>query len=96
MSYLLISFWYTRILANKAALKAMIINKIGDLFLLIAISVIILFFGSVKYSVVFGLIDYFPRLNFVFFNGNFFYLDFICFCLLIGAMGKSAQIGLHV
>jgi NADH-quinone oxidoreductase subunit L len=95
-SYLLISFWYTRILANKAAIKAMLVNRIGDLALLIAIALIVVIFGSVKYNVIFSLCSYFFDFN-IFFMGfklNFFLV--CCFFLFVGAMGKSAQLGLHI
>jgi len=95
-SYLLISFWYTRILANKAAIKAMLVNKIGDLALLIGICLIVYLFGSLNYIIVFNLVDflYNQNINILFFNFNILVL--ICFFLFLGAMGKSAQIGLHV
>ncbi len=95
-SYLLISFWYTRFLANKAAIKAMLVNRIGDLALLLALSIIFFFFGTLKYSVVFGLVSYFLSVKIFFFGFYFDVINLICFFLFIGAMGKSAQLGLHI
>ena len=84
-SYLLINFWYTRIQANKAAIKAMIINKIGDFGLMVGMMLIFKFFETFNYHELFML--------------NYLYqtkMDLICFFLFIGCMGKSAQIGLHM
>jgi proton-translocating NADH-quinone oxidoreductase chain L len=94
-SYLLISFWFTRILANKAALKAMFMNRIADVFFIFAILIFFFYFGTTDYIVVFELV---PFLNFLimhFFGIPFSFLDLICFFLFIGAIGKSAQLGLH-
>lgn len=94
-SFLLINFWYTRIQANKAAIKAMLINRIGDFGLLIGILTIFLYFNSLNYAVIFNIIPYYTSLNisFYFFSVNL--IDFITFFLFIGAIGKSAQLGLH-
>jgi len=83
-------------LANKAAIKAMLVNRIGDLALLIAISLIMSVFGSVKYNVIFSICSYFYDMNIYFlgFKLNFFVV--CCLFLFIGAMGKSAQLGLHI
>lgn len=94
-SYLLISFWYTRYLANKAAIKAMLMNKIGDLSLLIAISIIFLVFGSLKYSVVFNICYYYLNLNILILGFKFKLFYILCLFLFGGAVGKSAQLGLH-
>jgi len=95
-SYLLISFWYTRVLANKAAIKAMLVNKIGDLALLVSICLIVYTFGTINYLVIFSLVDYLYLYTINIFFINFNVLNVICFFLFVGAMGKSAQIGLHV
>ena len=55
-SYLLINFWFTRILANKAALKAMIMNRIADVFFIIAVLIIFMIFKTTDYVVVFNLV----------------------------------------
>ena len=94
-SYLLINFWFTRLLANKAALKAMIMNRIADVIFLLAIVYIFLKFKTTDFIIVFNLIPFIiDDLHFFLFR-NFNSLELISFFLLIGAMGKSAQIGFH-
>ncbi len=93
-SYLLINFWFTRFLANKAALKAMIINRIADVFFILAIVMLFFFSKTTDYIVIFHLIPYVGFLNFDIFI--FKGMELINILLLIGAFGKSAQIGLHV
>ncbi len=95
-SYLLINFWFTRIQANKAAIKAMLVNRIGDFFLLLGMFTIFLVFKTLDYDVVFSLIPLALDHNiqiFYFFQVNS--IDLICIFLFLGAMGKSAQLGLH-
>jgi len=90
-SYLLINFWFTRVNANKSAIKAIILNRIGDFGLLIGLTLLAFFFKSIDYFVIFSLAN-------SFFSNQFFGFDllsFICFFLFIGAVGKSAQLGLH-
>lgn len=94
-SYLLINFWFTRIQANKAAIKAMLINRIGDFFLLIAIFLIYFTFDSLEYDVVFSLASFASKYNVTLCYWQFSAIDLICLLLLLGAMGKSAQLGLH-
>ena len=94
-SYLLINFWYGRIQANKAALKAMIINRIGDFGLAIAIFTLYFYFKTLDYGVIFALVPHFVEYSIYFFEYKIGLLDFIGFFLFIGAVGKSAQIGLH-
>lgn len=94
-SYLLINFWYGRLQANKAALKAMFVNRIGDFGLAIAIFTMYLYFQNLDYSVVFSLSPFYFDQTLPFFNINISLLDFIGFFLFIGAVGKSAQLGLH-
>nr|YP_009300653.1 NADH dehydrogenase subunit 5 [Turritopsis dohrnii]ALK27154.1 NADH dehydrogenase subunit 5 [Turritopsis dohrnii] len=86
-SYLLINFWYTRIQANKSAIKAMVVNKVGDLGMLLAMMLIFLSLGSLNYNVLIPT-SYFLDYPYI--------MDFSCFLLLIGVIGKSAQIGLHM
>jgi len=95
-SYLLISFWYSRILANKAAIKAMLVNRVGDFGLLIAISIIFFVFSTLKYNVVFNLCFYYYDYVYFFLWRNFDLFFIIGFFLFLGAMGKSAQLGLHI
>jgi NADH-ubiquinone oxidoreductase chain 5 len=94
-SYLLINFWFTRIQANKAAIKAMIVNRIGDFGLAFGILIIYSTFDSVEYSIVFALIPYYGSDIFMFLGKEFYLLDLVGGLLFIGAMGKSAQLGLH-
>lgn len=94
-SYLLISFWNTRVQANKSALKALIVNRIGDFGFLCGSLLLFYFFRSLDFSVVFTLTPYFRDVNLLFMGYQFKSLDVICFFLFLGSMGKSAQIGLH-
>ena len=94
-SYLLINFWHYRIAANKAALKALIMNRIADVFFILGIVLIILTFKTADFIVIFSMVHFFTdiKLNILFINCGL--IDVICFFLFIGAMGKSAQVGLH-
>ena len=94
-SYLLINFWFTRIQANKAAIKAMLINRIGDFFILLALFAILYIFNSLDYDIVFSLAPLALNTNLFLFGSSISSIDAICLCLFFGAMGKSAQIGLH-
>nr|YP_010007659.1 NADH dehydrogenase subunit 5 [Cyanidium caldarium]QNR39828.1 NADH dehydrogenase subunit 5 [Cyanidium caldarium] len=94
-SYLLINFWFTRLSANKAALKAIVINRIGDVGLSLGILVIFLKFHSVDYLTVFNLVPNVFFESFNFFNIKVNFCTIICLLLFIGVIGKSAQIGLH-
>jgi NADH-ubiquinone oxidoreductase chain 5 len=95
-SYLLINFWFTRIQANKSSIKAMLINRIGDFFILLGIFFIYFLFNSLDYDIIFNLskISNNSYINFFYINVRF--IDIICCFLFFGCMGKSAQIGLHV
>lgn len=94
-SYLLISFWYTRLQANKAAIKALVVNRVADFALTIGMVSIFFVFKSLDFHVVFPLAPFFVNSTFVFCNYDLPVLTVICSLLFIGAMGKSAQIGLH-
>jgi NADH-ubiquinone oxidoreductase chain 5 len=85
-SYLLVSFWYTRIAANQSSISAFLTNRVGDCFLTIGMFSMLWSFGNIDYSTVFSIA---PVVNY---NT----LTLIGICLLIGAMAKSSQIGLHV
>ena len=85
-SYLLVSFWFTRIAANQSSMVAFLMNRVGDCFLTIGIFAILWSFGNIDYYTVFSLSP--------FFNDNI--ITIIGICLLIGAMAKSSQVGLHV
>jgi len=94
-SYLLINFWFTRIQANKAAIKAMLINRIGDFALLLALFSIYFLYNSLDYEIVFSLVPLTSNSILTFGNFQVHFIDIICFLLFVGAMGKSAQLGLH-
>ena len=95
-SYLLIGFWSTRLQAGKSSIKALLMNRIGDFFLLGAIALILKFFKTTDINIIFSLTPYIKDtiLNFGYF-GTFKVVDIISFLLLLAAIGKSAQIGLH-
>ena len=94
-SYLLINFWFTRIQANKAAIKAMLVNRIGDFGLALGIFIIYCTFNSVEFLTVFSLAPYFISDTFYFLGYQWDLLTIITLLLFVGAVGKSAQIGLH-
>jgi NADH:ubiquinone oxidoreductase subunit 5 (subunit L)/multisubunit Na+/H+ antiporter MnhA subunit len=94
-SYLLINFWFTRLQANKSAIKAMIVNRIGDFGLALGIFSIFLAFNSVDFCTVFSLIPYTLSYNLLFLNSSLNLVNTIGFLLFVGAVGKSAQLGLH-
>ena len=85
-SYLLVNFWYTRVAANQSSMSAFLTNRVGDCFLTLGMFAILCTFGNLDYSTVFSLAP--------FINENA--ITLIGICLLIGAMAKSSQIGLHV
>jgi len=94
-SFLLINFWQTRLSASKSALKAIVLNRIGDSAYIGAISFIFLLVKSCDFSIVFSLIPFFLYKNFEFLVFNISYLEIIAILLVIGSIGKSAQLGLH-
>lgn len=94
-SYLLISFWFTRIQANKAAIKAMVVNRIADLAFTVGVLAIFYTFQTVEFTVVFGLAPFLINSTILFGNTAVSPLVLIALLLFLGAMGKSAQIGLH-
>ncbi len=97
VSYLLIGFWYTRESAIYANLKAFLVNRVGDFGFLLGIAAVLLYFGTLDYSEVFGaapmLTD--QTMN-IWFDADWSVLTVICILLFVGAMGKSAQFPLHV
>lgn len=93
--YLLINFWFTRIQANKSAMKAIIMNRFGDFGIYFALSLIFLYFKTFDFNNIFLLNDIFLNNNIYIFNNNFNILSFINLFLFIGAIGKSSQLGLH-
>ena len=94
-SYLLINFWFTRIQANKAAIKAMIMNRIGDVALALGIFACYISFHAIDFATIFSCIPLFSNAEIELFGITWKTLDIIGILLFIGAMGKSAQLGLH-
>ena len=94
-SYFLIGFWFKKQSANYAAIKAFLVNRVGDFGLGLGIFLIFYVFGTVNYDEVFKLIPNIIEKKIVFLSFNFLLIDLICLLLFIGAMGKSAQIFLH-
>ncbi len=94
-SYLLIGFWYKRPSANAAAIKAFVVNRVGDFGFGLGILAIYLSFGSIEYDVIFAKAPELAGQTFHFLSGEFDILEVSCILLFIGAMGKSAQFLLH-
>ena len=94
-SYFLIGFWFRKESANKAAIKAFVVNRVGDFGFALGIFLIFYLFGTVNYTEVFAEIPNITDKNLVFLGITFNAVDLICLLLFIGAMGKSAQILLH-
>jgi NADH-quinone oxidoreductase subunit L len=94
-SYLLIGFWYTRPSANAAAIKAFVVNRIGDFGFGLGIFATFLTFGSIQFDDIFA--DAASKLGHTihFLGADYDVLTTICLLLFVGAMGKSAQLGLH-
>lgn len=94
VSYLLIGFWYTRPTAIYANLKAFLVNRVGDFGFLLGIGLIAAFTGTLNYAEVFAKAPELLQLTVP--DTSWPMLTAICICLFIGAMGKSAQVPLHV
>jgi NADH-ubiquinone oxidoreductase chain 5 len=94
-SFLLISFWNQRLSANKAAIKAFVVNRIGDCGIIITMIFIQSYMGTLDYEVIFAITPLYLDEKVYFFDLSIKLIDVISFGLLFGAMGKSAQIGLH-
>ena len=94
-SYFLIGFWFKKDSANTAAIKAFVVNRVGDFGFALGIFLIFYLFGTVNYSEVFELIPSIIDENLVFLGIEVNAVDLICLLLFVGAMGKSAQILLH-
>jgi NADH-quinone oxidoreductase subunit L len=95
-SYLLIGYWYDRPSACAAAIKAMIVNRIGDLAFAVGIALVFFKFNSIEFPAIFASIGLHQADTYDLFGTTFPAFEVIGFLLFIGAMGKSAQIGLHV
>ncbi|MGH6934365.1 MAG: NADH-quinone oxidoreductase subunit L [Dongiaceae bacterium] len=94
-SYLLIGFWYDRPSANAAAIKAFIVNRVGDFGFALGIMGVFLVFGSVDFATVFAASPGKVGSTIQFLSWDIDTLTILCILLFIGAMGKSAQLGLH-
>ena len=94
-SYLLIGFWYDRPSANAAAIKAFLVNRVGDFGFALGIMGVFLVFGSVTFDSVFEAVPGMAHTTINFLGMQLNALETICILLFIGAMGKSAQLGLH-
>jgi NADH-quinone oxidoreductase subunit L len=94
-SYLLIGFWYLRPSANAAAIKAFIVNRVGDFGFALGVFGLYAVFGSLDFDTIFRLAPTVAGKTFPFAGHDFDILTTLCILLFIGAMGKSAQIGLH-
>jgi NADH-quinone oxidoreductase subunit L len=94
-SYLLIGFWYKKNSANNAAIKAFVVNRVGDFGLAVGIFLIFYHFGTIKFAETFQLASQFSDKKIFFFGFENNLITLICLFLFIGAMGKSAQFLLH-
>ncbi len=94
-SYFLIGFWFKKKAANAAAIKAFVVNRVGDFGFALGIFLIFYYFGTVNYDEVFNQIQTLNAKNINFLGFELKSIDLICILLFIGAMGKSAQIFLH-
>jgi NADH-quinone oxidoreductase subunit L len=94
-SYLLIGFWYTKPSACAAAIKAFVVNRVGDFGLVLGVAAIYLVFDTVQYDLIFAHTEEIAGTTIRAFGGEFQTLNLIGVLLFIGAMGKSAQLGLH-
>jgi NADH-quinone oxidoreductase subunit L len=97
VSYLLIGFWYTRTTATFAALKAFLVNRVGDFAFILGIAAILRYTGSLDYGAVFAHADRLVHAQIQITHATAWpAITFACICLFVGAMGKSAQVPLHV
>ncbi|HIC59572.1 MAG TPA: NADH-quinone oxidoreductase subunit L [Rhodospirillales bacterium] len=94
-SYLLIGFWYNRPSACAAAIKAFVVNRVGDFGFVLGIFATFLLFDTINFDAIFGLAEGKSNAVITVFGGEFHALTVICLLLFVGAMGKSAQLGLH-
>jgi NADH-quinone oxidoreductase subunit L len=94
-SYLLIGFWNQKDSANSAAIKAFVMNRIGDFGLALGIFAVFAIFGTLNFDAVFSAVESKKDLTVLFMGVSFQAINLICAFLFVGAMGKSAQLGLH-
>lgn len=94
-SYLLIGFWYQKPSACAAAIKAFIVNRVGDLFFAVGVALVFFQFGSVDLPTIFAAIPAHQHATYTLFGTSFRAYEVMAILLFLGAMGKSAQLGLH-
>ncbi|MBF9195174.1 NADH-quinone oxidoreductase subunit L [Microvirga terrestris] len=94
-SYLLIGFWYQKDSANAAAMKAFIVNRVGDFGFLLGIFTVFVLFNGVTFDAIFPRVAELANANFTFLGIEWHALTIACLLLFMGAMGKSAQFLLH-
>ena len=94
-SYLLIGFWHKKDSANSAAMKAFVVNRVGDFGFLIGLAILFFHTSSLDFDTIFSMNEQLSSNSFSIFNINFNVLNTACFFLFMGAMGKSAQLFLH-
>jgi len=94
-SYLLIGFWNHKESANAAAVKAFVVNRVGDFGLALGIMTAFVIFGSVEFDVIFASVADYKDAVFNFVGYEIHALTLLCLLLFMGAVGKSAQLGLH-
>ncbi len=97
VSYLLIGFWYKKETAIFANMKAFLVNRVGDFGFLLGIAAVLMTFNTLDYAEIFANVSQYADTTITIFNGEpWSLMTVICICLFIGAMGKSAQVPLHV
>jgi NADH-quinone oxidoreductase subunit L len=97
VSYLLIGFWYQKESAIEGSLKAFLVNRVGDFGFILGIGLVFAYTGSLEYDKVFSSASYLASQNIeIFSNHSWSLITVICLLLFVGAMGKSAQVPLHV
>ena len=97
VSYLLIGFWYQKESAIEGSLKAFLVNRVGDFGFILGMGLVFAYTGSLDYNTVFKSANYLASQNIELFSGHpWSLITVICILLFIGAMGKSAQVPLHV
>ncbi len=94
-SYLLIGFWHKKDSANSAAMKAFVVNRVGDFGFLIGLAILFFHTSSLDFDTIFSMNKQLSSNSFSIFNIDFNVLNTACFFLFMGAMGKSAQLFLH-
>ena len=94
-SYLLIGFWFKKPSANAAAIKAFVVNRVGDFGFALGIYAVFLLVGSVEIDVIFARIGQYENATLSFLGHDYHAITVIALLLFVGAMGKSAQLGLH-